>query len=985
MRPAPGPSSRRAGDVDPASRGAGRPGGPPRLGRGGAARRDPGHRACRAERAGRGGGASSGTRGAAGPAWLSGDVWVVEWKAARGVALPERSRCGTRAGGRPAARHTRRARRSPVAVRCLRVAARAASRCRSTARGRPARAPAAPAAPRGRRSRRSRPAAPGLTPVRTGQASSTRRRGRRARPADRSAAPAAPARSAPMPPTASMTCAAEATSDRPRLLAPAAARGSRPTSPTSPGPGTTMTCLPEPRAPAWPSPARPTARPPRRRPCPRVSAAISRLRTRNRCRSGAQPGGHSLTSRPVSAIRLNSAPLRGRVGPVDAAGQHRHRRRLGGQGAAVRGGVDAEGAAGDDRPAALGQLVAELAGDVLAVGGGGPRPDDRHGPVGQLVQPRRPAHPQRDRRHRARACGRTGRGGRRAPRPSPAVSACSGSAGHSSSSGIDQPRAAALGPARGRRGSRPARRARPTSDADAVRAPPRTASAGPPRPGRRRRRSARSRSCPARRRGSARPAPAAPPGAPRPVAAAGVLQVLVERHAATRCSRMPSASATSSAPGTVRPARSASVHATRSTRSKPRTDSAPAPAPARPAAATPAGPASAPAAAARAPGCSPTARCRASRCGRGRPGRRDPARRRPPWSPAAPRPSSQAARVTGGQVDPQVDPVEQRAGQPRLVAPPLQRAARAGGVAGRARARAGVGGQHELRPAREGGRPRGPVDRHLTRAPAAAAACRAPPGGTRAPRRGTARRGAPGRAPRAGSAPTRRRSATPSWPSGAAPRTWAGVTSGASGGRVPATEWIAVTSSAACSSSGGSSPGSRSASIVLPAPGGPVRNRWCPPAAATSTARRPAAWPDDVAQVGRRRRGPAAGRARARVSGARPARWSTTSASVVGGQHLDAVDQRRLVGVRRRDDDLPVPGPGGGEDGGQHAADAADGAVEPELAQQHQPVDRAARHRPGGGQHRGREREVEAAPLLRHRRRRQPDGDPPLRERRRRR
>jgi hypothetical protein len=51
------------------------------------------------------------------------------------------------------------------------------------------------------------------------------------------------------------------------------------------------------------------------------------------------------------------------------------------------------------------------------------------------------------------------------------------------------------------------------------------------------------------------------------------------------------------------------------------------------------------------------------------------------------------------------------------------------------------------------------------------------------------------------------------------------VTSGASGGSVPAIEWIAVTSSAACSSSGGSRPGRRSASMVLPAPGGPVRNR----------------------------------------------------------------------------------------------------------------------------------------------------------------
>ena len=53
------------------------------------------------------------------------------------------------------------------------------------------------------------------------------------------------------------------------------------------------------------------------------------------------------------------------------------------------------------------------------------------------------------------------------------------------------------------------------------------------------------------------------------------------------------------------------------------------------------------------------------------------------------------------------------------------------------------------------------------------------------------------------------------------------------------------------SSSGGSSPGSRSASMVLPAPGGPSRNRWWPPAAATSSARRPSRLADDVDQVGR--------------------------------------------------------------------------------------------------------------------------------------
>ena len=42
------------------------------------------------------------------------------------------------------------------------------------------------------------------------------------------------------------------------------------------------------------------------------------------------------------------------------------------------------------------------------------------------------------------------------------------------------------------------------------------------------------------------------------------------------------------------------------------------------------------------------------------------------------------------------------------------------------------------------------------------------------------------------------------------------MTSGCSTRRIPATEWIRVTSSDAGSSSGGRSPGSRRASIVLP-------------------------------------------------------------------------------------------------------------------------------------------------------------------------
>lgn len=54
------------------------------------------------------------------------------------------------------------------------------------------------------------------------------------------------------------------------------------------------------------------------------------------------------------------------------------------------------------------------------------------------------------------------------------------------------------------------------------------------------------------------------------------------------------------------------------------------------------------------------------------------------------------------------------------------------------------------------------------------------------------------------------------------------ATSGSPGGRIPATECTAVTSSESCRVSGGRIQGIRSASIVLPAPGGPLRKRWCP-------------------------------------------------------------------------------------------------------------------------------------------------------------
>ena len=129
-------------------------------------------------------------------------------------------------------------------------------------------------------------------------------------------------------------------------------------------------------------------------------------------------------------------------------------------------------------------------------------------------------------------------------------------------------------------------------------------------------------------------------------------------------------------------------------------------------------------------------------------------------------------------------------------------------------------------------------------------------------------------------------------------------------------------------------------------PGGPVRNRWCPPAAATSTARRPAAWPDHVAEVGRGAAAPAAapGRARAGAPG-RPGGRATSAE----GAPRPAPRRRRPAPPRRRSPagttTCACPARGRGQHGRQHAADRPHRAVEPELAEQHQAVDRRPRAR----------------------------------------
>ena len=72
------------------------------------------------------------------------------------------------------------------------------------------------------------------------------------------------------------------------------------------GPGTAMTVRPSNRArPAvFRAPLRMFAS---TTSVPRVTAAMTRLRTRNRWRCGSEPGGHSDSSSPRSPMRSNSA------------------------------------------------------------------------------------------------------------------------------------------------------------------------------------------------------------------------------------------------------------------------------------------------------------------------------------------------------------------------------------------------------------------------------------------------------------------------------------------------------------------------------------------------------------------------------------------------------------------------------------------------------------------------------------------------------
>ena len=198
--------------------------------------------------------------------------------------------------------------------------------------------------------------------------------------------------------------------------------------------------------------------------------------------------------------------------------------------------------------------------------------------------------------------------------------------------------------------------------------------------------------------------------------------------------------------------------------------------------------------------------------------------------------------------------------------------------------------------------------------------------------------------------------------------------SGRSGGSTPATEWIRITSSASRGSSGGRIDGSRRPSIVLPVPGGPASSRLCPPAAASSSARRARSWPRTSARSGGSGSGSSSGGS---AGGGRssPRRYADGLGEVPDRDCLHPAELG-LAGRLGSAEDPLEPGALRSLGDGERAAHRPHASVEREL------TDRGVLSEPLGGnltrrrQHRQCDREVEARPFLAEARRREVDGDP---------
>ena len=132
-------------------------------------------------------------------------------------------------------------------------------------------------------------------------------------------------------------------------------------------------------------------------------------------------------------------------------------------------------------------------------------------------------------------------------------------------------------------------------------------------------------------------------------------------------------------------------------------------------------------------------------------------------------------------------------------------------------------------------------------------------------------------------------------------------------------------------SKGGRMPGSRRASIVLPAPGGPIISRLWPPAAATSSARRAKSLPAQVSEV--QRHAPPVGRRcrgwrRRRPSLARQVEQRDRLGERAHRQQAQPIDHGGFGGVAARQQQRRRAAPAGRGGNRQHAAGGVNGAVE---------------------------------------------------------
>ena len=193
------------------------------------------------------------------------------------------------------------------------------------------------------------------------------------------------------------------------------------------------------------------------------------------------------------------------------------------------------------------------------------------------------------------------------------------------------------------------------------------------------------------------------------------------------------------------------------------------------------------------------------------------------------------------------------------------------------------------------------------------------------------------------------------------------------GGSSPATEWIRVTSSAS----------SARAAAGSPAAAARASSCRCPAARRAAGCGRPRR-----RSRARAARAPGRGRRRDRARRRRRAspfgvdRRRLALAAQVGdglGEVTHAAPARcRRAPPRRRlggADEPLEPGAPRALGRGEHAADRPQPAVERQLAEGGVLVERARRHLVRGGEHRERDRQVEAGPFLAQRRRREVDGD----------